>query len=35
LAESQPKLAAKFGDTRAHPDPDLRPDFNDDAEGWP
>ncbi len=35
LAQQQPKLAAEFGDTWAHPDPDYRPEFNDDTEGWP
>jgi hypothetical protein len=30
LAQRQAELALKFGDTWAHPDPDLRPEFNDD-----
>jgi len=34
LAEKQTELAAEFGDTWAHADPDLRPEFNDDEEGW-
>ena len=29
LAEAQAQLAAKFGDSWAHPDPDYRPEFND------
>jgi hypothetical protein len=31
LAEKQAELAVKFGDTWAHADPDLRPEFNDDV----
>jgi hypothetical protein len=34
LAPKQANLAAKFGRERAHPHPDLRPEFNDDVEGW-
>jgi hypothetical protein len=34
LSQQQSKLAAKFGDTWAHSDPDFRPEFNDDSEGW-
>ena len=29
LAPKQAELAAQFGDAWAHPDPDLRPEFND------
>jgi hypothetical protein len=29
LAAKQDALAAEFGDTWAHPDPDLRPEFNE------
>jgi signal peptidase II len=29
LAEKQPALAAEFGDARAHPIPDYRPEFNE------
>ena len=29
LAEIQAELALKFGDTWSHPDPDLRPEFNE------
>jgi hypothetical protein len=29
LAEKQAALAAEFGDVRAHPDPDPRPEFNE------
>jgi len=28
LADKQAALAAEFGDTWAHPEPDLRPEFN-------
>lgn len=31
LAAEQDTLATRFGDAWAHPDPDLRPEFNDDA----
>jgi hypothetical protein len=31
LAGKQAELAAKFGDTWAHADPDLRPEFNEDV----
>jgi hypothetical protein len=34
LAERQSMLAAKFGDAWAHPEPDFRPEFNNDSEGW-
>jgi hypothetical protein len=34
LANKQAELAAKFGDTGAQPEPDLRPEFNNDDEGW-
>ena len=30
LAEQQTQLAARFGELRARPDPDMRPQFNDD-----
>ncbi|MBV8369494.1 MAG: signal peptidase II [Candidatus Eremiobacteraeota bacterium] len=30
LAEKQTELAARFGEARARPDPDMRPQFNDD-----
>ena len=31
LVADQDRLRSTFGDTRAHPDPDLRPEFNDDS----
>ena len=31
LAEKQTELALKFGDSWAHADPDLRPEFNADV----
>ena len=34
LEPKQDELKSKFGDSWAHPDPDYRPEFNDDAEGW-
>ena len=34
VGRKQTELAAEFGDTWAHADPDLRPEFNDDEEGW-
>ncbi len=30
LGRQQDKLRSEFGDQRAHPDPDLRPEFNED-----
>jgi hypothetical protein len=33
LSQKQAELAAEFGDSWAHPDPDLRPEFNTD-DGW-
>ena len=35
LEEQQAELAARFGDSEAHPDPDERPQFNDAAGDWP
>jgi hypothetical protein len=32
LAEKQATLALEFGDTWAHADPDLRPEFNSDDD---
>jgi hypothetical protein len=32
LSEQQAQLAAQFGDAWAHPDPDLRPEFNNDDD---
>lgn len=34
LLDEQDKLKERFGDQVAHPDPDDRPEFNDDEEGW-
>jgi hypothetical protein len=34
LEPKQAELEAQFGDSWAHPDPDLRPEFNDDRDGW-
>jgi hypothetical protein len=34
LETKQTELAAKFGDTWAHPDPGFRPEFNDGSLGW-
>jgi hypothetical protein len=33
LAPKQSELEARYGDAWAHPDPDLRPEFNDDPWG--
>jgi hypothetical protein len=34
LRDEQEKLKERFGDNVAHPDPDDRPEFNDENEGW-
>jgi hypothetical protein len=34
LLEQQESLKEQFGNQVAYPDPDLRPEFNDDEEGW-
>jgi hypothetical protein len=34
LGPRQAELQARFGDSWAHPDPDLRPEYNDDRDGW-
>jgi hypothetical protein len=34
LMESQDKLKKEFGDTKAFPDPDDRPEFNCPDSGW-
>jgi hypothetical protein len=34
LKEQQEALANEYGDTWAYPDPDLRPEFNDDNADW-
>jgi hypothetical protein len=34
LEPKQAELEAKFADIWAHPDPDFRPEFNDDSLGW-
>lgn len=34
LMEQQEELAAEFGNERGYMDPDDRPEFNDDNEGW-
>jgi len=34
LEEKQEQLAKDYAGRIAHPDPDLRPEFNDDNEGW-
>jgi hypothetical protein len=34
LLEKQAELEKEFGTAEAHPDPDYRPEFNDDNEGW-
>ena len=34
LGADQENLAAQYGDQLAHPDPDDRPEFNDDGADW-
>lgn len=34
LEEKQEEYKKLYGDQISHPDPDLRPEFNDDNEGW-
>jgi hypothetical protein len=34
LLEKQKELKKKFKNKIAHPEPDLRPEFNDENEGW-
>jgi uncharacterized protein YjbK len=34
LLEKQKELKKRFKNKVAHPDPDLRPEFNDENEGW-
>lgn len=34
LLEKQKELKTTYGDQIAHPDPDDRPEFNDDHSGW-
>ena len=34
LEQEQEKLKEIYKDQIAHPDPDDRPEFNDDEEGW-
>jgi hypothetical protein len=34
LAPKQAELAARYGEERGRPDPDLEPEFNDDEADW-
>jgi hypothetical protein len=34
LEQDQEKLKEMYKEQIAHPDPDCRPEFNDDDEGW-